>query len=174
MKKSKSRFFSDTSILPTRLCTHKVDVDFINRQELESLQSSAEHTYKSIDEGEARGGDVRKLLNLLCPAKDELRLKVGAQVMLLKNMDVQAGLVNGSRGCVVRFDEVSKAPVVRFINGTEMTVRFETWSFKVSTATGLMVTRRQLPLQLAWAMSIHKSQVLDFSLKNYSISNLIL
>jgi ATP-dependent DNA helicase PIF1 len=163
LEKSKSRFFSDTSILPTRLCTHKVDVDFINRQELESLESSAEHTYKSIDEGEARGGDIRKLLNLLCPAKDELRLKVGAQVMLLKNMDVQAGLVNGSRGCVVRFDEVSKAPVVRFINGTEMTVRFETWSFKVSTATGLMVTRRQLPLQLAWAMSIHKSQVLDFS-----------
>lgn len=77
--------------------------------------------------------------------------------MLTKNLDVSNSLVNGSRGCVVGFTE-TKLPIVKFLNGQEITIKYESWSYKINSA-GLMVTRKQLPLQLAWAISIHKSQV---------------
>ena len=49
------------------------------------------------------------------------------------------------------------APIVKFSNGLEKSVKAEKWV--VRTGTGGQVTRIQVPLQLAWAISIHKSQV---------------
>lgn len=170
LEKSKSKVFSDQHILPTRLCTHKDDVEFINRQELEALSTGPERTFKSVDEGDlSNQTTLTKLLNLLSPARDELRLKVGAQVMLIKNLDVAGGLVNGSRGYVTRFDAESRAPIVKFMNGCEVAIRYEMWSFKLN-ASGAAVTRRQLPLQLAWAMSIHKSQGMTLDCVEISLS----
>lgn len=113
--------------------------------------------------------NLKKLLNLLSPAKDEIQLKIGAQVMLVKNMDVAGGLVNGSRGYVVAFEPESRAPIVKFVNGLEVPIRYEQWSFKINAA-GACVTRRQLPLQLAWAMSIHKSQGMTLDCVEISLS----
>ena len=77
--------------------------------------------------------------------------------MLVKNMDQGNGLVNGSRGIVVGFSKDSqKFPIVRFYNGREMTIKLEIWTFRLNA--NINITRKQLPLQLAWAISIHKSQ----------------
>lgn len=140
--------------MPTKLCTHKDDVDFINKKELDSLNTS-KHTFNAQDEGDSIS--LKKILNILCPARDELTLAKNAQVMLIKNLDVSAGLVNGARGYVTGFTD-SKMPIVKFMNGAELTVKYESWSFRINSF-GLTLTRKQLPLQLAWAMSIHKSQV---------------
>ena len=99
------------------------------------------------------------MLNKLCPAGDVLKLKLNAQVILLKNMNFSNSLVNGSRGCVVGFGESNKLPIVKFLNGMKVTVKYESWSFKMNASTGQMAARKQIPLQLAWAISIHKSQV---------------
>lgn len=45
-----------------------------------------------------------EFMNNHCPVSDKLELKIGAQVMLTKNMDVQRGLVNGARGVVIGFE----------------------------------------------------------------------
>ena len=104
--------------------------------------------------------------------------------MLTKNLDIQRGLVNGARGIVLDFVQEHKgnaafsasfnncdvvvckfrlyfillaAPVVKFASGLKRVITPEVWSVK--TAAGNVLTRKQLPLKLAWALSIHKSQV---------------
>ena len=74
--------------------------------------------------------------------------------MLIKNLDRK--LVNGSTGIVVRFKEDNTAfPVVKFDNGSELTIVPELWE---SDGRRLQLSRTQLPLILAWAVTIHKCQ----------------
>ncbi len=80
------------------------------------------------------------------------------QVMLAKNVDVSAGLVNGARGVVTGFSQPEGYPLVTFRCGAaRVPVRPARWSFR--GVGGTVLSRRQLPLKLAWAISIHKSQV---------------
>lgn len=165
MTNSKYHEFKNKQILPTKLCTHKDDVEFINTKEINDL-SSDKQLYTAYDSGDF--SYAKKLLNILCPAKDEIVLKKNAQVILTKNLDVANNLVNGSRGCVVGFNE-SKLPIVKFMNQNEMVIKHETWTFKVNAA-GQTLTRKQIPLQLAWAISIHKSQGMTLDCVELSLS----
>ena len=67
-----------------------------------------------------------------------LRLRVGAQVMLLKNLSVGLGLVNGARGAVESFSPEG-SPVVRFLGGAMETIRLHQW--QVKGAAGNLSTR---------------------------------
>ena len=86
-------------MLATRLCTHKEDVATINSERLTSL-SDKRHVF------EARDSDLTHTpsLDRLCPVGEKVVLKVGAQVMLTRNVDVKRELVNGARGVVTGFE----------------------------------------------------------------------
>lgn len=89
----------DENVVPTHLFPHREDVDKANNSRLMQLKVAGE-TYLSKDGGELPQDQREKVLaNFMAPQK--IFLKVGAQVMLIKNMDET--LVNGSIGKVVAF-----------------------------------------------------------------------
>lgn len=142
---------------PTRLYTHNVDVDAINQRELQKLKGKA-HTYQSVTKGNEK---VLATLSGAVRAPEALTLKVGTRVMFVRN-DFERGYSNGTLGEVVGFikDNDQKAqswPRVRLHNGYTLTVTPETWSVDNDQDKAL-ATYQQLPLCLAWAMTIHKSQ----------------
>ncbi|XP_060522866.1 ATP-dependent DNA helicase PIF1 [Cylas formicarius] len=147
-------------ILATRLCTHTKDADIINESKLKALDAQAK-TYEAQDSVPG----TTKQLDQQTSVPSRLELKVGAQVMLLKNINVGAGLVNGARGVVKDFRE--GFPVVQFRN-REYIASFEKWIVK--TAGGAALTRKQIPLKLAWAFSIHKAQGLTLDCVEMSLS----
>jgi ATP-dependent DNA helicase PIF1 len=90
-------------IVATKLCTHVFEAEDINKQALARL-GGASRLFAAKDSEEGEGGAVRELLSRCCRAPEKIELKVGAQVMLIKNLNVGGGLANGSRGVVKRFD----------------------------------------------------------------------
>uniref|UniRef100_A0A671Y0B1 ATP-dependent DNA helicase PIF1 n=1 Tax=Sparus aurata TaxID=8175 RepID=A0A671Y0B1_SPAAU len=139
-------------ILATRLCTHKDDVELTNENKLQQLPGSV-RVFEALDSDPA----LVKTIDAHSPVSRLIQLKVGAQVMLTKNLDVTRGLVNGARGVVVAFESGKHGlPRVRFLCGVTELLKPERWVFK--SGGGVHLSRQQLPLKLAWAISIHKSQ----------------
>ncbi|KAK8384958.1 hypothetical protein O3P69_014492 [Scylla paramamosain] len=151
-------------IKASRLCTHRDDVDHINTAHLNEL-SGKERVFVSVDSDVEQKG----VLDANTPVGSHLVLKVGCQVMLTKNLEVGRGLVNGARGVVTAFTHGNTGnPMVRFLCGVTTEIKYEKWS--VMMTAGYHVTRKQLPLQLAWAFSIHKSQGMTLDCAEMSFS----
>ena len=172
-------------IKPTLLFTRNDNVNELNRQHLEKLTGEAKVFHavtqtvgtvstgagpkqKTIDKffGKAEPAatlDPEELakrvarLDKDAPYDAELTLKVGAQVMLLTNRNPEAGLVNGSRGVIVSFDGEDGVPIVKFLSVTEP-VPVPRHEWEDEGETGGKVIRSQIPLRLAYALTIHKAQ----------------
>eukprot|EP00808_Paulinella_micropora_P021919 g85.t1 len=147
----------DTSdgIQPTTLYSTKKQVEAENDQQLSRLTGETMN-YHAQDAGQPT---YLNMLQRSCPAPATLTLKPGAQVMLVKNLNLNEGLCNGSRGVVVKFDtaqETGAYPVVRFANGKTTTLHREKW--EVVVGSQVVASRNQVPLILAWSLTIHKCQ----------------
>lgn len=145
----------DTEIIPTKLYPTKSRVDAMNRASMSKL-TGEEYDYQlktteGPDEVKMECEQMKK--GLLC--ENTITLKEGAQVMCIINVmndNKVLELFNGSQGIVTGF--ASGFPIVKFHNGVHKVVTPYVWeSEKIA---GVCVT--QLPLILAWAISIHKSQ----------------
>lgn len=137
-------------VVPTKLRATNREVDEENLRAYRRLCGPS-RDYVAVDDCT----DPRELaaLQRSCPAPATVFLKVGAAVLLLKNLDVANGLVNGSQGTVVALDP--EGPVVRF-NGIERPVRPVEWTVEIGGS--VRARRKQVPLRLAYAITIHKSQ----------------
>lgn len=135
----------------TELHTTNVDVDTINQRRLEELEGE-EHVYYMQHTGAKNYVDS---LKKSCIASEELVLKKGALVMCIKN-NPEKKYVNGSLGVVIDFEKDTDYPVVELKNGRRVTITPETWELRDGDKKRAGLT--QLPLRLAWAITIHKSQ----------------
>lgn len=163
-------------IKPTRIFARNSEVDSTNDTELARC-AGPKFEYDARDEG--MDPHLSALVSS-CPAPARLELKRTAQVMLLKNLDSERGLVNGARGIVVDFQRNPEGgwppmlPVVSFERGgdapVQVTVDVATWSTELGSA--VVAQRSQVPLKLAYALSIHKSQGMGISLLEVSLTNI--
>jgi ATP-dependent DNA helicase PIF1 len=150
-------------IKPTKILCCNVDVDEINNKKLAHLGAIKEYPADVVVNVNKDLGNISKY----CNAPDTLRLALGAQVMLLVNHDVEKGLVNGSRGVVTAFER--DLPVVRFTNGMSLTLDFHPYEVKEDDL--LICTIYQVPLRLAYAITVHKSQGLTLDACSIDLNN---
>lgn len=147
-----------SSIRPTILTTHNSKVENVNHNFLKNIPHP-EQIFNA-----QYSGDTFKIefLKKNCLAYPQLRLKVGAQVMMIKNSLQKEGIINGSLGLVRDFSNKKNYPIVEFANGKSFTIGPEEWlleKFDPETkATSIEASISQIPLILAWAITIHKSQ----------------
>ncbi|MEK7135972.1 MAG: helix-turn-helix domain-containing protein [Patescibacteria group bacterium] len=147
---SRYRKPTETGVPPARLFTHNEDVDAINEREL-SLIVGLTKVYGMSGRGSKK---LQESLARSILAPERLSLKVGARVMFVRN-NFDLGFVNGTMGVVDLFDRMGM-PVVKLASGKKITVAPEVWRIDEDGKTKAEVS--QLPLRLAWAITIHKSQ----------------
>ena len=134
-----------------RLYTHNADVDRINAEKLAGIKSTAK-----VFRMEGSGAPVLiESLKRGCLSPEELHLKEGASVMFTKNNSL-AGFSNGTLGTVTGFERGTGLPVVELRDGREITVNIDEWAIEEAGKPRAKV--RQVPLRLAWAITVHKSQ----------------
>lgn len=157
------------AIQPTKLFCRRGEVDGVNQAEHDKLPGEARSWERVI---EVRGiktnlvepstaTDSKKVKGLVEAYEKHaqyyptLNLKLGDQVMLLANLDTATGLANGSRGVVTSL--AGKNPTVRFMNGMETGIGLHEWEVCKLNEKQLLYVK-QIPLRLAYAITVHKSQ----------------
>ncbi len=149
------------NIEPTRLYTHNADVDSVNNQELAKLPGPAKR-YTMVGTGRKQliEGMVKN-----CLSPEALILKEDAVVMCTKN-NFEGGYVNGTLARVVRFDE--GFPVIETLEGKEIVIKSTTW--ELTEEKKVLASIEQLPLRLAWAITVHKSQGMSLDAAEIDLS----
>ena len=157
---------NDLGIKPTKIYSLNKDVDADNERELDKLVLENEnldfYEYKlEYQVFKEKINNVEEKIGKKCIAPYNLQLCVGAQVMLLYNIDIENKLVNGSRGVITRF--VENFPEVLFLNGCKRIITVQTW--EIYEGRDLIISCTQLPLRIAYSMTSHKSQGLTIDMR---------
>ena len=149
---------NEFNIKPTRLYSRNIEVDALNDRELDILASDGREFYEYSREVKRikpnLSVEYMEKAKKNCNAPESLQLCVGAQVMLLINMDLGSGLCNGSRGIVL--DIIEDIPIVQFLNGACRSISHHVWD--VQEGNEVLMKIIQIPLRVAYATTIHKSQ----------------
>jgi len=134
-----------------KLFAHNADVDRLNDNALALIKGTPNvFTMRSI--GPAH---LVESLQRGCLSPENLALKIGASVMFTRN-DRERRFVNGTLGKIVGFDKDSTFPIVQTRAGNKITAEPVEWMIEDQGKS--LASLQQVPLRLAWAMTIHKSQ----------------
>ncbi len=152
-----------SKVKPTKLYTHNFDVDVYNNLELSRLKNQSKY-FEMRTQG--LPSLVEKLKNG-CLAPEVLELKIGAVVMFVKN-NFKEGYVNGTVGVVIGFDDDSGWPLIETFKGDIIEAKREIWP--IEDSGGVLALISQVPLRLAWAITVHKSQGLSLDCAEIDLS----
>lgn len=145
------RIHKDRTRLPpvTKLYSHNYDVDTLNGGELTKLPGFTKKYEMTTTGNKALIENLKKG----CLSPEVLELKVGAKVMFTKNNPTEK-YMNGTLGEIIEFKNTT--PVVKTHNGELIEVEEMEWT--VEEDGKVKARLAQIPLRLAWAITIHKSQ----------------
>lgn len=144
-------FHPDEGEQETKLFTHNADVDRINQMHLEQIGKSSKFFQATVKGNET----LVEMLKKSVLALEKLELKVGAQVMFVRN-NYEVGFVNGTLGRITGFTDKGN-PLVKTFDNDLIEAKAETWAIEDETGKAL-ASFVQIPLRLAWAITVHKSQ----------------
>lgn len=134
-----------------RLYTHNLDVDRLNQDRLSKL-AGAPKRYAMNGTG---APPLIEALKRGCLSPELLELKEGAVVMGTKNIPA-LGIANGTLGFVTGFERGTNYPIIETRDGRTITVAPVEWAVEEGGKARAKIT--QVPLRLAWAITVHKSQ----------------
>jgi len=154
----------NSTIKPTKLYTHKYNVEAENYFELNKLQGET-RGYKMFEQGVPHL--VKSLKEHYCLAPEILKLKINAVVMFVKN-NFNKGYVNGTLGKVVSFDNDSGYPIVETFSGQWIIALPEIWA--IEEGRQVIASVSQVSLKLAWAITVHKSQGMSLDCAEIDLS----
>jgi ATP-dependent exoDNAse (exonuclease V) alpha subunit len=153
----------ESDINPTKLFTHNLDVDSYNNLEMTKLPGEAT-IFQMRTEG------LPNLVNKLkegCLAPERLELRIGAVVMFVRN-NFDKGYVNGTIGKIISFTSADNYPIVETLKGETIIALPDSW--RISDDEKPLATIWQIPLRLAWAITIHKSQGMSLDCAEMDLS----
>lgn len=160
-------------IIPTKIYSLNYNVESENEKQMDMLFEKNnnlvfyeyEIKYEILKKGLR---NIEDKINKLCNVSYNLQLCVGAQVMLVYNLDINAKLVNGSRGIIISF--VDDIPRVKFLNGEIRTLSRKLWEIQENNEVIIRVS--QIPLKLAYACSVHRSQGMTIDYAEIDLSGI--
>jgi hypothetical protein len=139
------------SSFPTKLYTHNFDVDKENRSQLAALFSETK-LYTATSKG---SDNLVEMLKKSVLTDEELKLKIGSKVMFIKN-NYDKNYMNGTLGEVTGYSD-NGFPLVKVTSGEVIEAEPEEWKIEDEKGKTLALFN-QVPLRLAWAITVHKSQ----------------
>jgi ATP-dependent exoDNAse (exonuclease V) alpha subunit len=141
-------------IKPTKLFSHNYDVDKINKKEYEALIKSGAKklTYEIKYDCLSKDKEKTKKWAKNIEIPESIELCVGAQVVIVANVDQDKGIVNGTRGIVTSLN--IKTITIKRVNGLSYEVKY----FPCINAENPEVKVSYMPVKLAYALTIHRSQ----------------
>jgi ATP-dependent DNA helicase PIF1 len=154
----------------TQFFSHNADVDRINHAKLLKLSATA-HTFTMEKHG------PKQLIERLvrgCLSPETLTLKIGAHVMFTKNDAARRRFVNGTTGTVIGFSDEDGAPIVETKTGSGAvghTIYVESAEWSIEEGGSVLARITQIPLRLAWAITVHKSQGMSLDAAHMDLSD---
>lgn len=147
----------------TQLYSHNANVDHLNTGELSKLPGQPK-----VFVMEGHGHDpLVQTLKKGCLSPEVLSLKIGARVMFTKN-DPSGSYVNGTTGVVTGLAKESGSPIVKVDSGRAITAEPVEWN--IQDGGRILARITQVPLRLAWAITIHKSQGMSLDAAHMDLS----
>ena len=134
------------NIIPTKLYSLNVDVSLINEKyynKLSTLEYIYETNYKNAKS--KKYADKMKI-------PEKLKLCIGSQVMVTRNIDIENDIINGTRGVIISME--TNYVNIQLMNQQEYTIK----PMKIGSFDEPDIEIEYIPLKLAWAITIHKSQ----------------
>ena len=148
----RTRYKKSANAGATQLFSHNADVDRLNLEQLKKLDNDT-HDFSMTSFGPAK---LVENIKRGCLSPEVLSLKIGARVMFTKNDTITQRFANGTLGIVSSFDKETGYPVIKTTSGR--TVHIEPMEWTLVDGGKVLARVTQVPLRLAWAMTVHKSQ----------------